>query len=125
LKTTAMQQSAEPDIYNKECPSRHLISRIGDKWSVMIIGVLEEETTRFGELKRRCSGISQKMLTQTLRNLENDGLVKRIEYDERVLRVEYSLTPLGQDLADVLAPLVEWVHQNYKSTLKGQEAKNV
>jgi len=111
------ESNAEPDIYNKICPSRHLLNRIGDKWSVMILVVLSEETTRFGELKRQCSGISQKMLTQTLRNLEQDGLVNRTEYQERVLRVEYNLTPLGDNLVEVLKPLVDWVHLNYKKTL--------
>ena len=86
----------------------------------MVIGVLDEETLRFGELKRRCAGVSQKMLTQTLRNLENDGLVNRTEYAERVLRVEYCLTPLGKELARVLEPLVDWVHQNYKRTLENK-----
>ena len=116
-----MQSNGVTSIYNKECPSRHLMSRIGDKWSVMIIGVLKDDISRFGELKRRCSGVSQKMLTQALRNLEKDGLVIRMEYQERVLRVEYSLTPLGKELAEVLEPLVEWVHDNYQRTLKEVE----
>lgn len=115
-----MQDETNPDIYNRVCPSRHLLSRIGDKWSVMVIGVLEQGPVRFGELKRQCDGVSQKMLTQTLRNLEQDALIIRHEYQERVLRVEYELTPLGLELAGVLRPLVDWIHDNYRKTLPGE-----
>jgi len=98
------------DIYNAACPSRQVLNRIGDKWSVMLLSSLAEQPLRFSELKRMCDGISQKMLTQTLRNLERDGLIHRRELSQKPLRVEYALSPLGTELLTLLNPLIQWVH---------------
>lgn len=106
--------SNAPDIYNSRCPSRHLLNRIGDKWSVMILGVLRQNPIRFGALKRACAGVSQKVLTQTLRNLERDGLISRKVLQQKPLQVEYTLSDLGQNLAMYMQPLIDWVHHNYK-----------
>ncbi len=103
-----------PDVYNPKCPSRQVLSRIGDKWTALIVGILQQETTRFGSLKRQVSGISQKMLTQTLRNLERDGLVERRVFAEVPVRVEYSLTELGKSLLPVLIPLMQWSEEHLK-----------
>jgi DNA-binding HxlR family transcriptional regulator len=100
----------EPNIYKAACPSRQLLSRIGDKWSVVILSSLEHQPVRFGELKRICDGISQKMLTQTLRNLQRDGLIHRRLITEKPLRVEYALSGLGINLLTRLNPLIDWVH---------------
>lgn len=100
----------KPDIYNAACPSRQMLSRIGDKWAVMILGVLKQQPIRFGALKRMCDGISQKMLTQTLRNLERDGLVNRRVITVKPLQVEYALTETGVSLLSLLNPLIDWVH---------------
>jgi DNA-binding HxlR family transcriptional regulator len=86
-----------------------MLTRIGDKWSVYVIHVLGDEgTLRFNELLRRVDGVSQRMLTVTLRGLERDGLVTRVLYPEVPPRVEYSLTPLGATLRDIVRKLVAW-----------------
>ena len=101
-----------PDVYKSICPSRQVLKRTGDKWTVMIMGILERGTIRFGSLKREIEGISQKMLTQTLRNLERDGLIEREVFAEVPVRVEYSLTELGESLIPVLKPLITWSETN-------------
>ena len=91
-----------------------ILNRIGDKWSVMVVGYLRQKTMRFNELRHAIGGISQRMLTLTLRNLERDGLVTRTVYPEIPPRVEYTLTELGQTLTDPLHALWEWAaaHQD-------------
>jgi DNA-binding HxlR family transcriptional regulator len=91
------------------CRAHEVLARVGDKWSVYIIHVLGEAgTLRFSELKRRVEGISQRMLTVTLRSLERDGLVSREMYPEVPPRVEYALTPLATTLRGIVGQLVEW-----------------
>lgn len=91
------------------CPAtRQLLTRVGDKWSVMVIVLLGCGTKRFGELKRLTDGISQRMLTLTLRGLERDGLVQRSVYAAVPPRVEYLLTPLGRTLLEPLSLLAQW-----------------
>jgi len=85
-----------------------VLNRIGDKWSVMVVGMLSRGTLRFNELKRQINGISQRMLTLTLRNLERDGLVTRTVFPEIPPRVEYQLTELGRTLTDPLDTLWNW-----------------
>src|ERR1043165_7816988 len=85
-----------------------ILNRIGDKWSVMIVGYLSRKTMRFNELRHTIGGISQRMLTLTLRNLERDGLVTRTVYPEIPPRVEYQLTPLGQTLRSPIQAVISW-----------------
>ncbi len=106
------QKNAEPDAFVASCPSRELLARIAEKWSMLVIVALKSKEMRFGELKNQIEGVSQKMLTQTLRNLERDGFVKRVAYNEMPLRVEYSLTPLGQKLVPWIEQLKMWVEQH-------------
>ena len=100
------------DVYNGDCPTRQILDRIGDKWTALVIGLLDERTMRFSELQHSIGGISQKMLTQTLRNLERDGLVTRMIYAEVPPRVEYSLTEMGKTLAKPLAVIRQWAESN-------------
>jgi len=91
------------------CRAHEVLARVGDKWSVYVIHVLGEAgTLRFGELRQRVEGISQRMLTVTLRSLERDGLVSRAMYPEVPPRVEYALTPLAMTLRGIVAQLVAW-----------------
>jgi DNA-binding HxlR family transcriptional regulator len=91
------------------CPSRALLDRIGSKWTVLVLGELADgEPHRFTVLRRAVAGVSEKMLTQTLRNLEADGLVVRTVHPEVPPRVEYQLTPLGVTLREPLAALQRW-----------------
>ena len=99
-----------------------MLDRIADKWTVMIVARLAQRTLRFGALKRDIGGISQKMLAQTLRGLERDGLVARTVYAEVPARVEYSLTPLGQTLVQVLAQIKQWAEGNIETVLAAQQA---
>ncbi|MGW5416831.1 winged helix-turn-helix transcriptional regulator [Actinomadura geliboluensis] len=91
-----------------QCRAREILDRVGDKWSLQVIALLGEGTKRFTELKREIEGISQRMLTVTLRGLERDGIVTRTVYPVVPPRVEYSLTPLGATLMDAAETLVMW-----------------
>ena len=82
------------------CPLRDILDRVGDKWSVLVVVLLGEGTRRFSDLRRSVDGISQRMLTHTLRQLERDGLISRTVYPSVPLRVEYALTALGRNTAD-------------------------
>jgi DNA-binding HxlR family transcriptional regulator len=108
------------EVYNGDCPSRQILDRIGDKWTALIIGLLDERTMRFSELQHSIGGISQKMLTQTLRNLERDGLVTRMIYAEVPPRVEYSLTEMGKTLAQPLAVIRQWAESNIRAVSAAQ-----
>lgn len=95
--------------FERNCPIRLVLDRIADKWTVMMMSMLADGAPRrFSELRRNVEGISQKMLTQTLRDLERDGLVERTIYAEVPPRVEYALTPLGITLCTPIASLGEW-----------------
>ena len=91
------------------CRAREMITRVADKWSMYVIHVLAEAgTVRFSELRRRVDGVSQRMLTVTLRGLERDGLVTRTVHPVVPPRVEYTLTPLGHTLMESVGPLMQW-----------------
>lgn len=95
-------------ISAENCPIRGIMDRIGSKWSVLLISVLAERPHRFGELRRAVSDISQRMLTQTLRELQQDGLIGRTVHPTTPPTVEYRLTPMGQTLLEPLAGLLNW-----------------
>lgn len=97
-----------PDALTLANPARNLIDRLGNKWSLLVIAVVADQPVRFGQLRRRIEGVSQKMLSQTLRSLERDGLVDRRVLTARPLAVEYRLTPLGHTLAPVAITLKDW-----------------
>lgn len=94
------------------CRAREILDRIGDKWSLQVISLLGERTKRFTELKREIDGISQRMLTVTLRGLERDGIVTRTVYPVVPPRVDYSLTPMGATLMDAASTLVTWAESH-------------
>ena len=101
-----------PDPYADGCPSRQLLDRIGDKWTVLVIGVLTEGPRRYGDLARAIEGVSQKMLTQTLRGMERDGLVHRTVHPAVPPRVEYRLTGLGATLSEAFCGVWVWAARN-------------
>ncbi|MCB5178962.1 winged helix-turn-helix transcriptional regulator [Streptomyces antimicrobicus] len=104
------------DAFLKECPTSQLLARISDKWVGLIVSALHEAddaTLRYSELGRRIPGVSQKMLTQTLRSLERDGLVSRAVTPTVPLRVDYRLTPLGADLACLLSSVKLWAETHF------------
>ena len=108
------------DPFAQNCPSRRLLDRIGDRWTVLIVVTLDDGPHRFSALAARVGGISQKMLTQTLRSLERDGFVTRTIYPEIPPRVEYELTPLGRSLLGPLRALEEWAVENMSEVVDHQ-----
>ncbi|WP_375485671.1 winged helix-turn-helix transcriptional regulator [uncultured Jatrophihabitans sp.] len=110
------------DPYRADCPTRRILDRIGDRWTVLIVGVLSDGDARFSQLLRRIDGISQKMLTQTLRGLERDGLVRRTVYPEVPPRVEYALTEAGRTLCEPLHALQDWAIAHLDDITASQEA---
>ena len=100
-------QMSDP-IYAKDCPSRQVLDRIGDTWSVLIVTLLAGRPERYTTLQRQIEGISPKMLTQTLRALERDGLITRTVHAVVPPRVDYELTTLGESLLDLVAALEKW-----------------
>jgi DNA-binding HxlR family transcriptional regulator len=120
--------SAEPSLavlgspYRADCPTRRILDRIGDRWTVLIVGVLADGDARFSQLRRRVEGVSQKMLTQTLRGLERDGLVRRTVYPEVPVRVEYALTDAGRSLQVPLRALQEWSVEHLADISAAQQA---
>lgn len=113
----------DASVFKAECYSRKVLDRIADKWTALIIRVLAEGTKRHNELRREITGISQKMLTQTLRSLENDGIVNRRVYPEVPPKVEYSLTPLGRSLIEPLEAVCKWAEKHLPE-LEAARARN-
>lgn len=110
------------NVYNAQCPTRQVLNRIADKWTVLVVSSLEGGTKRFSTLRREIGGVSQKMLTQTLRGLERDGLVTRTIYPSVPPRVEYSLTALGRTLVVLLDTVRVWSEAHIEEVLKAQAA---
>ena len=102
----------QPNVLNQNCESRQALERIADKWTCLVVYALLDGPLRHGELKRAIEGISQKMLTQTLRSMEADGLVKRTVIDVIPPHVEYGLTPLGLTLSDPLVAICRWAMEH-------------
>lgn len=98
------------DVFKLSCPSREVFDRVGERWTGLVLLALQRGTLRFNELRRQIEGISQKMLTQTLRGLERDGLVARAVYPTVPVTVEYQLTPLGRSLGEAIDVLRTWAY---------------
>lgn len=94
-------------VFRSDCPSRPILDQIADKWSMMVMAVLAEPR-RFNEIKRRLEGVTQRVLTQTLRRLERNGMVERRVLPTSPIGVEYSLTPLGESLREPFGVLYDW-----------------
>lgn len=120
----AQTKKVEPANAHHDCEFRDMLSRVGDKWSLLVIWVLESmpaRRARFSVLKKSIPGISQRMLTATVRNLERDGMVTRHIYAEVPPRVEYELTPLGKELMDPVRGLVMWLQSNWPTIRRSRE----
>jgi DNA-binding HxlR family transcriptional regulator len=96
------------DVYLRGCPSRTVLEVVANKWTHLVVCALRDGPKRFGEIRRRLEGVTQKMLTQTLRTLERDGLVTRTQYPTIPPRVDYELTDLGQDIVVLLDGVIRW-----------------
>ncbi|QBD83336.1 transcriptional regulator [Ktedonosporobacter rubrisoli] len=115
-----MIKADKPQPFSANCPSREILELIGGKWSLLILCLLKAGPQRTGSIMRSVQGISQKMLTQTLRDLERSGIVTRKSYSEVPPRVEYSLTPLGETLSVLVLPFEQWVVDNYEQVIVAQ-----
>lgn len=121
IKTARMK----PEISLSGCSYRWVLDIISNKWTALVIYAMEDGSIRYGQMKRRIEGVSQKMLTQTLRQLERDGLVKRDIHQSVNQAVEYSLTPLGETLVTHLHQLRQWTKDNYPLVEKAREAYDI
>lgn len=109
------------DPYDRNCPTRRLLDRIGDRWTVLVVGALAGGSLRFSQIAARVDGVSQKMLTQTLRALERDGLVSRTVFPVIPPHVEYELTDAGRSLREPLAALDAWARAHMGGVLAARE----
>lgn len=103
------------DAFAEDCPSAGVLSRLGERWAMLLLVRLSERPMRFGELRRGLGRITQKMLTQSLRRLERDGLVSRTTLSERPLAVEYRLTERAETVVPIIASLKGWAEQNWQA----------
>ena len=110
------------DAFDPECPTRVVLDRIGDKWTVLVIGSLEGGSLRFSELLARIGGVAPKVLTQTLRAMERDGLLTRTVHAQVPPRVDYELTPLGASLTAPIATLTDWAETHLSRILASRES---
>ncbi|TAK46745.1 MAG: transcriptional regulator [Xanthobacteraceae bacterium] len=109
-----------PNVYASDCPTRLVLDRIADKWAVLVLGLVAGGPVRFNQLRRRIGGLSQKMLSQTLKSLERDGLVSRCAIATVPVTVEYSITPLGRTLATTVDALRVWAEAHIGEVQRAQ-----
>jgi DNA-binding HxlR family transcriptional regulator len=110
------------DAYNPDCPTRQVLDRIGDKWAVLVLLSLKDGPVRFNDLRRRIGAISQKMLSQTLKSLERDGLVSRAAFPTVPVTVEYALTPLAGGLIGILDQITRWAEAHVGDIMASRRA---
>jgi DNA-binding HxlR family transcriptional regulator len=123
--TAAERRELERTEYNAfviECPTRQLVATLGDKWVTLVLCALRDGPKRYTEVARQIAGVSQKMLTQTLRTLERDGIVARHVTPSVPVRVDYELTPLGQSLLVVVAQIKAWAEANMDAVRDARDA---
>lgn len=109
------------DVYSQNCPTRAVLERIANKWVLLILGMLDGAPARFNQLKRGADGISQKVLTQTLRALERDGLITRTVLSTSPAQVEYEATALGLTLARAADPIRRWAELHMDEVLDARQ----
>src|SRR5919204_6088598 len=112
MGTSEKLMTPPPDVFDPNCPTRQVLDRIGDRWTVLVVLTLLGRTLRFTELRREIRGVTPKALTATLRALERDGLVERRVYAEVPPRVEYTLTELGASLEAPLRAITDWAEEH-------------
>jgi DNA-binding HxlR family transcriptional regulator len=121
--TAAQRRAAEKshyDAFMADCPSRQLLDRLSDKWVTLVLCALEDEPQRYSQLARTIAGVSQKMLTQTLRSLERDGMLTRTVTATVPVTVTYELTALGRSLLVVFAGLKDWAESHMEEVLEAR-----
>jgi DNA-binding HxlR family transcriptional regulator len=109
------------DLFSERCPSRDVLKHVTSRWGVLLLVALGDGAQRFGELRRKVGGISEKMLAQTLVWLEQDGFVQRVAHPVAPPRVEYRLTPLGEEASEKLKDLAIWIEDNLGAMLAARQ----
>jgi DNA-binding HxlR family transcriptional regulator len=110
-------------LFAEKCPSREVLKHVTSRWGVLLLVALLGGTQRFSELRRKVNGVSEKMLAQTLQWLEGDGFVERISYPVVPPRVEYRLTPLGEEIGRKVEALADWIEVKLPEILAAQKEK--
>lgn len=123
--TDDLRRYGGADAYLAACPSRQILDVLANKWTMLAMGALAEGPLRFGALRRRLDGVTQKMLTQTLRTLERDGLVTRSVYPTIPPRVEYAATELGQSVTALMSAIRAWSEENINAVLAARDTYDV
>lgn len=117
----SVEPASRGNCYREECNARTILSHVASRWGALVLASLHaEQTLRFSELRNRIGGISEKMLSQTLRDLERDGLIVRRSYPVVPPRVEYRLSPLGEGISVHVLALVEWINENSTASPAGE-----
>ncbi|OUJ16093.1 hypothetical protein HK28_05780 [Acetobacter sp. DsW_063] len=122
-RASLSEQLRRGDLMAAQCPSREVLKHMTSRWGVLVLIALQNGTHRFGELRRLIGGVSERMLAQTLQWLESDGLVDRIAFHVVPPHVEYSLTPLGQEAAEKVSALADWIEIRLPSILEAKREK--
>jgi len=119
---TLSERMLRGEVFSDKCPSRDILKHVTNRWGGLVLVALLQGMHRFSDLRRKLSGVSEKMLAQTLQILEQDGFVLRVSYPVVPPHVEYSLTPLGEELAKQVELLVDWIEINLPRILEAQKA---
>ncbi|TCC13911.1 HxlR family transcriptional regulator [Kosakonia quasisacchari] len=125
---TLSEQVRNGNLFAEQCPSRDVLKHVTSRWGVLILVALRDGTHRFSDLRRKMGGVSEKMLAQSLQWLEQDGFINRVSYPVVPPHVEYSLTPLGEQVSEKVAALADWIELNIPQVLafrderEGQQA---
>lgn len=119
-RLTLAQHLARGNLFAEQCPSREVLKHVTSRWGVLVLVALLSGTHRFSELRRKVGGVSEKMLAQTLQWLEGDGFVLRTSYPVVPPHVEYTLTPLGQEVGLRVQDLADWIELNLGAILRGK-----
>ena len=119
---TISERMLRGEVFSDQCPSREILKHVTNRWGGLVLVALLQGMHRFSDLRRKLSGVSEKMLAQTLQTLEMDGFVLRVSYPVVPPHVEYSLTPLGAELAKQVELLVDWIEINLPRILEAQGA---
>ncbi|ACT46922.1 winged helix-turn-helix transcriptional regulator [Methylotenera mobilis] len=117
---TLSERMLRGEVFSDQCPSREILKHVTNRWGGLVLVALLQGMHRFSDLRRKLSGVSEKMLAQTLQTLEVDGFVLRVSYPVVPPHVEYSLTPLGEELAKQVELLVDWIEINLPRILEAQ-----
>lgn len=111
------------EVFSTACPSREILNHVTSRWGVLVLVALMEGTHRFSELRRKIDGVSEKMLAQTLQQLEQDGFIDRVAYPVVPPHVEYSLTQLGMQIGAQVDSLVDWIEINLPKIMLAQQKR--